>query len=71
VSETVYLMGPSPAMVKRPRQRNCLQEPSFPLHETVLFSMSSPNLTMHGDSKRCYTIYPHPIKECGEFREML
>ena len=53
-------------MSERPRQTNCQQEPSYPDHETVVFSIRFPDLTAHSKSSRCPIEEPHLISECGE-----
>jgi hypothetical protein len=64
-------MRDEPRERNRPRQTNCQQEPSYPEHETVVFSLRFPDLTVHSKSKRCKIGEPHEIAICGEFGRTL
>lgn len=47
--------------------QDCRYELGYPGAKTVLFCLSSPNMTAHLPTKRCATEHPHLIKECGEW----
>lgn len=51
---------------ERPRQTNCQQEPNFPRHQTVIFSLRYPGLTCHRPTRNCRTQEPHNWLTCGE-----
>lgn len=55
-------------MNQRPKQMNCQNEPAYPSHVTVLFSIGDPELTGHAKHKDCPIEEPHKISECGMFR---
>ena len=46
---------------------NCQQEPGYPRHRTVVFSIRYPDMTGHLPSRRCKIKGPHLIAECGEY----
>lgn len=50
---------------QRPKQINCQNEPAYPEHETVVFSISAPDMTAHLKTDLCSIECPHPITECG------
>ena len=52
----------------RPKQTDCRQEPDYFLSNTVLFSIRSPDITAHMPTHRCARLEPHPMSECGEWR---
>lgn len=54
-------------MSKRPAQTNCQQEPPYPDHATVVFTIREPEWTAHAASSRCAIEEPHRIDDCGEF----
>lgn len=56
-------------MAERPKQRDCQNEPTYPDHETVVFSIRSPDMVAHLATGRCEKEYLHLIKECGEYQE--
>lgn len=49
----------------RPKQTNCQQEPPYPEHDTIVFSIRNPDLTVHGKSDKCPYEAPHRLEECG------
>lgn len=51
----------------RPKQTNCQQEPTYPDHQTVVFSIRYPDMTCHLRTDLCPTEHPHLIEECEEF----
>lgn len=50
--------------MKRPRQTNCQQEPSYPEHDTVIASIRYPDLTCHLPTDVCSIEEPHNVSEC-------
>ncbi len=54
-------------MLERPRQRDCVHEPAYPEHRSVVFCMGAPNWTAHEASEFCSIEEPHPIAICGEW----
>ncbi len=55
------------AAVTRGAPQNCRVEPPFPGLQTVVSTLSAPDLVAHGRSRRCPVEEPHPISTCGEF----
>lgn len=55
--------------MERPVQYNCCNEPPYPDHETVVFSIRYPDVTSHRATERCKIEWPHLIQECREFEE--
>ena len=58
-------------MKPRPPQTNGQQEPGYPEHETVVYSIRYGNLTAHRPRPRCMIEAPHMITECGEWRHAI
>ena len=54
-------------MTERAEPTSYQQEPGYPDHSTVMFSIRYPDLTCHLPTARCGTQEPHTIAECGEF----
>ena len=50
-------------------QRDCRNEPPYPYHRTVVFSLSAPTMTAHIPSNRCAIEHPHEIADCGEWQD--
>lgn len=40
-------------MTERPKQTNCQQEPAYPDHETVVFSIRFPDYYLHESDNGC------------------
>jgi hypothetical protein len=53
--------------LRRPRQRDCKFEPSYPGEQTVVCALSDPDRVVHGMMGRCGKTWPHPVAECFEF----
>jgi hypothetical protein len=56
-------------LMERRKQTDCKNEPGYPGIDTVVFSMSAPDLTAHFKTIRCSIECPHFISECGEWKE--
>lgn len=46
---------------------NLHNEEPWPLHHTVVFALSAPDMTAHKASELCPIEHPHAISECGEY----
>lgn len=57
-------------MSDRPRQMNCQQEPAYPEHDTAVFSIRDPMLTVHGRSEDCPIEEPHRTETCGVWAKL-
>ena len=53
----------------RQKPINLQHEPDYRLHKTVLFALSSPDMTAHKLSDDCKIEEPHLIDACGTFGE--
>lgn len=51
----------------RPKQTDCRNEPGYPQHDTVVFCLKYPELTLHKPSKKCKKQEVHLIRYCGEW----
>ena len=51
----------------RPRQTNCQVEPPYPMHDTVIFALIAPEMTLHRGDEECQIEGPHKINECGKW----
>jgi hypothetical protein len=59
---------PEPAtLAERPKQTECRHEPPYPGLDTVIFCLSTPNMTCHLSTPCCPLESPHHIDECGEW----
>lgn len=50
-----------------PKPVNCEHEPPYPGDPTVVFSMLTPNMTVHVPTELCSIEEPHEIAECAEW----
>ena len=59
-------------MAKLYKPDNCQVEPPYPVasdEHVVVFSIRDPDNVAHKKHKDCAEEYPHPISDCGMFKE--